>query len=120
MEEMSRQYRNWSESFDNWIDVPGVMEKYRWQVMICDITAEMASAYLELYKLEGDELALAKAKTLCDSIVKVQAMGPDGEIATHWVISDLTGASCINNWTNCGVGAAMGLLKMASVVEKDL
>lgn len=70
-----------------------------------------------IQRLEGDELALAKAKTLCDSIVKVQAMGPDGEIATHWVISDLTGVKCINNWTNCGVGAAMALQEMASVVE---
>lgn len=118
MEDMAyKRYRNWSESFDNWIDVPGVMEKYRWQVMINSLAGGLACAYLDLYRLEGDELALAKAKTLCDSIVKVQAMGPDGEIATHWVISDLTGVKCINNWTNCGVGAAMALQEMASVVE---
>ena len=112
-----KHYRNWEDSFDNWIDVPGVREKYRWQVMINSIVASAACAYLELYRLEGDVLSLAKAKTLGDSIVKVQAMGPDGEIATHWVISDLTGVGCINNWTNCGVGSAIGLQELASVVE---
>ena len=113
-------YGNWSESFDGWVDVPGVVEKYRWYVMINAVTALMIEAYLDLYRLEGDELSLAKAKTLGDSIVKVQAMGPDGEIATHWVMRDvLKGVHCTENWTNCGVGTVAALQDLAQVLEKN-
>lgn len=112
-----KPWGNWSERFDNWIDVPGIVEKYRWYVMINGVTAMVINAYLDLYRIEGDELSLAKAKTLGDSIVKVQAMGPDGEIATHWVVSDLTGVKCPNNWTNCGVGSVIALQDLAAVTD---
>lgn len=109
-------FGNWSESFDDWVDVPGIVEKYRWYVMINGVTASMMGAYLDLYRLEGDRLSLAKAKTLGDSIVKVQAMGPDGEIATHWVMRDvLKGVECTENWTNCGVGAVMELQQLVEI-----
>ena len=89
--------------------------------MINSVTASMMGAYLDLYRLEGDELSLAKAKTLGDSIVKVQAMGPDGEIATHWVMRDaLLGVKCTQNWTNCGVGSAIGLEGLAQKFEENL
>ena len=108
---------NWSERFDNWIDVPGIVEKYRWYVMINGTTALAMRAYLALYRAEGDELSLAKAKTLGDSMVRVQEMDGGAEIATHWVVSDLTGISCPNNWTNCGLGAVLALQELAEVVE---
>ena len=121
MDDMSyKHYRNWEDSFDEWIDVPGVREKYRWQVMINSLVASTACAYLELYRIDGDKLSLAKAKTLGDSIVKVQAMGPDGEIATQWVMRDvLKGVHCTENWTNCGVGAAIGLEELAQKFEEN-
>ena len=88
--------------------------------MINSVTASMMGAYLDLYRLEGDELSLAKAKTLGDSIVKVQAMGPDGEIATHWVMRDvLKGVHCTENWTNCGVGTVAALQNLIQVLEKN-
>lgn len=104
---------------ENWIDVPGVMEKYRWSININSVVAMALRMYLELYRVTGDELALAKAKTLGDAIVRVQAMGPDGEIATHWDLRDVKkGVSCLQNWTNCGVISVVHLEELAKEVEK--
>jgi hypothetical protein len=95
------------------------MEKYRWSININSVVAMALRMYLELYRVTGDELALAKAKTLGDSIVRVQAMGPDGEIATHWDLRDVKkGVSCLQNWTNCGVISVVHLEELAKEVEK--
>ena len=106
--------------FGNWVDVPGVMEKYRWSIMVNGVVGLAMRAYLEYYRISHDELALAKAKTLGDSIVRVQAMGPDGEIATHWDVRDVAkGVGCLQNWTNCGVSAVLHLEELAREVELE-
>ena len=106
--------------FDNWVDVPGVMEKYRWSIMLNVLNAMAMHMYLEMYRIEKDELCLAKAKTLADSIVRVQAMGPDGEIATHWDMGDVAkGVRCLQNWTNCGVWTVLRLEELAMELEKE-
>ena len=93
--------------FSEWIDVPGVTEKYTWSVMENSLAASMMSLYLDFYRLEKDELCLAKAKTLGDSIVRVQQMGGDGEIASEWFASYAVGARCPHIWMNCSVSTAI-------------
>ena len=104
--------------FSEWVDVPGVAEKYTWSVMENSLTASMMCLYAEFYRLEGDELCLAKARTLGDSIVRVQQICCDGEIASEWFSSYLIGSRCPHIWLNCSVGTAMRLEDAALTLEK--
>ena len=104
--------------FSEWVDVPGVAEKYTWSVMENSLTASMMFLYAEFYRLEGDELCLAKARTLGDSIVRVQQICGDGEIASEWFSSYLIGSRCPHIWLNCSVGTAIRLEEAAATLEK--
>ncbi len=101
--------------FAEWVDVPGVAEKYTWMVMENSLAAMMMSLYLDFYRLEGDQLCRAKAKTLGDSIVRVQQMCGDGEIASEWFASYMTGTRCPHIWLNCSVNTITLLEDAASV-----
>ena len=104
--------------FDEWPEgVPGVAEKYRWLMMENALTASMARLYLLLYRIDGDKLALAKAKTLCDSIVRIQEMGGDGEIASEWRRPNITGSRCPHIWMNCSVSTVAILEDIAAELE---
>ena len=100
--------------FAEWVDVPGVAEKYTWMVMENALAAMMMKLYFEFYRLEGDELCLAKARTLGDSIVRVQQMCGDGEIASEWFASYMTGTRCPHIWLNCSVGTVALLEDLAT------
>lgn len=105
-------------NFDEWPEgVPGVTEKYRWTMMENSLTALMAQLYVLLYRQDGDKLALAKARTLCDSIVRIQKMGGDGEIASEWRKPNITGSRCPHIWMNCSVGTVTILEKIAPDLE---
>ena len=69
--------------------------------------------------IEGNPLDLAKAKTLCDAIVRVQEMNGGQIVPTHWRVRDLTGGKCKANWTNCTVLTADGLEYVATVAERE-
>ena len=103
--------------FSEWVNEPGVAEKYTWSVMENSLTASMMHLYAEFYKLEGDELCLAKARTLGDSIVRVQQIGGDGEIASEWFASYLIGSRCPHIWLNCSISAVTHLEDVAAIIE---
>lgn len=103
--------------FSEWIDVPGVAEKYTWMVMENALTAEMMCLYLDFYRLEKDALCLAKAKTLGDAVVRVQEMGGDGEIASEWFASYAVGTRCPHIWMNCSVGTAICMEEAANILD---
>ena len=104
--------------FANWVDVPGVLEKYRWSIMENTLAALASRTYMALYRVSCDELAFAKARTLADSIVRVQAMGPHGETVTHWDLRCVArGISCTHNWVNCGVHTAAYLAELSHLME---
>ena len=103
--------------FAEWVNEPGVAEKYTWSVMENSLTASMMHLYAEFYKLEGDELCLAKARTLGDSIVRVQQIGGDGEIASEWFASYLIGSRCPHIWLNCSISAVTHLEDVAAIIE---
>lgn len=106
-------------SFNNWIDVPCSTEKYRWFMGIGGKTAKVAMLFAKMYELEGNPLDLAKAKTLCDAIVRVQAMNGGYIVPTHWRVRDLTGGKCTANWTNCTIFTAVGLEYVSTVAGRE-
>ena len=106
-------------SFANWIDVPCSTEKYRWFMGIGGKTAKVARLFAKMYEIEGNPLDLAKAKTLCDAIVRVQEMNGGQIVPTHWRVRDLTGGKCKANWTNCTVLTADGLEYVATVAGRE-
>ena len=83
------------------------------------MTAMMMTVYADLYRLEGDELALAKARTLGDSIVRVQQMGGDGEIASEWRKPYFVGSRCPHIWMNCSVHTVTQLEDLAPLLDGD-
>ncbi|MBR4653295.1 MAG: acetylxylan esterase [Kiritimatiellae bacterium] len=106
--------------FSEWPeDLPGVTEKYRWMMMENALATMMMTVYVDLYRLEGDELALAKARTLGDSIVRVQQMGGDGEIASEWRKPYFVGSRCPHIWMNCSVHTVTQLEDLAPLLDGD-
>ena len=104
--------------FSEWPeDLPGVTEKYHWMMMENGLATMMMRVYVDLYRLDGDELALAKARTLGDSVVRVQQMGGDGEIASEWRKQYFVGSRCPHIWMNCSVTTVTTLEDLAPVLE---
>jgi len=65
------------------VPTPSTNEQYFYEVPVDDSSANVAEAYLYLYKVTGDELAFAKAKALMDEVTLVQ--NPcTGQIPTTW------------------------------------
>lgn len=90
--------------------VPGVEEQYFYRMPIDDSAASMATAWLDLWKVTGDKLALAKGIALINSITNVQKAS--GMIATAWHnnggIESLT-----DFWISCCMGDVQALLLYA-------
>ena len=98
------QFTRWHSQLDedakgdagNAFSTPFVYEQYSFQCPIDASTVGVANAWMNIYEATGDILALAKAKALIDSIVKLQDpetgciptslnMGTDVDITEHWV-----------------------------------
>ncbi|MBQ6914099.1 MAG: right-handed parallel beta-helix repeat-containing protein, partial [Kiritimatiellae bacterium] len=108
--------------FDSWIDVPCSTEKYHWYIGIGGKTAKVAMLFAKMYEAEGNPLDLAKARTLCDAVVRVQAMGGGYDVATHWRVQDLhlsPADKARRNWTNCDTLTALGLKAVAAVADAE-
>jgi len=65
------------------VPTPSTNEQYFYEVPVDDSSANVAEAYLALYKVTGDKLAFAKAKALMDEITLMQN-GCNGQIPTTW------------------------------------
>jgi len=98
------QFTRWHSDIKNNADAiatgdfttPYVFEQYSFQCPIDASTVGVATAWMLIYESTGDMLALAKAKALVDSIVKVQDpecgcipttlyQSADVDISEHWV-----------------------------------
>lgn len=90
--------------------VPAVEEQYFYRMPVDDSAASMATAWLDLWKVTGDKLALAKGIALINSITNVQKAS--GMIATAW---DNNGGkeSLTNFWISCCLGSVQALLLYA-------
>lgn len=96
---------------------PAGLEQYSWYVPIDASTAWCMTAFLRLYKANGNPLLLAKACTLADSITRMQ--NPEtGMIPTHWTTGDAMehGGQL---WLNCMIGTAGAMLEIANAAEEN-
>ncbi len=97
----------------NW-DAPSVLEQYSCFVPIDASAAKMIRAYLALWRATGEPEPLAKARTLGDTVTRVQT--PEGRIPTFWT-HDTIGEP-LYDWLNCMGAAAAALLELADATER--
>ena len=105
-------------AFDNWVDVPTVSEKYRYMHPETSLGSALIRLYLDLHRATGEFLYLQKARAFGDGLVKFQAMHGGRNIPTHVWKNDCRGNDGANDWTNCGVSAAMGLEALSDATER--
>jgi maltose/maltodextrin transport system substrate-binding protein len=94
---------------------PCVYEQYRYQMSVDNSACNVAGGFLAKYERCGDQLALAKAIALTNSITLVQNANT-GQIPTTWVhYTDVNkGASF---WLNCTVSSINMLLRMDEALK---
>ncbi|MCQ2143675.1 MAG: hypothetical protein MJY56_06375 [Bacteroidales bacterium] len=103
------------ENHPDW-PAPAVLEQYSCFTPIDASAAKMISAYLAMYKRFGNETDLMKARTLADSITRVQK--ESGRIPTFWEgTSDNSGVVSDQryDWLNCMESAADALFAVAAL-----
>lgn len=93
--------------------IPFVYEQFDFQVPVDHSTAGVAMAWMRIYQHTGDLLALAKAKTLVDSIVRVQE--ENGRIPTVMFDKDPDGFNDI--WANCTWQSIVALTRFADLAK---
>ena len=93
-----------------WDVEPAVVEQYYYREAVDASAAKMINTYLALYKASGNPLDLAKARTLGDSIVRIQK--PDGRIQTIW--STEVGKNLQSDWVNCMAASVRALVRLAA------
>lgn len=92
---------------------PAGLEQYAWHMPIDASTAQIASAFLAMYRAGRGELYLAKALALADSLT--QAQQPDGRIPTHWMTEEFMRGR--NFWINCLFSSASVLAEFAAFLS---
>ena len=93
-----------------WLDFPSVAEQYRWYIPIDASNAKLINTYLALYRVTGSKLDLAKARTLGDTLTRVQL--DSGRIPTQLAEYNLLDAG--GDWVNCMLAAARALENLAA------
>ena len=91
--------------------IPFVYEQFDFQVPVDHSTAGVAMAWMRVYEHTGDLLALAKAKALVDSLVKVQK--ESGCIPT--VMHNME--DCNDIWANCTYQSITALMRFAELAK---
>ena len=104
-EEKAREFK--PSIMDGWL-LPLAQEQYGWMQGINASAAGFINSWTAMYKATGDELWLAKACALGDTMTISQR--PTGELPTYW---STNGELKDDNWLNCEVWAAMALLDLA-------
>ena len=114
------QFTLWGSPLDvafgedsSWEVVPFVYEQFVFQVPVDHSTAGVAMAWMRVYEHTGDLLALAKAKTLVDSLVKVQQ--ENGRIPTVMYNEDPENHNDI--WANCTWQSIDALTRFAAIAK---
>lgn len=93
---------------------PFVFEQYSFQCPIDASTVGVANAWMNIYQITGDALALAKAQALIDSIVKIQDPYC-GCIPTSLYQSASVDIS--EHWVNCTYSSIEKLLRLESILS---
>lgn len=91
-----------------WV-TPCGLEQYNWHVPIDASTADIMSAFLEMYRAGRGDLHLEKAKALGDSLTRLQRA--DGMIPTHWMNEKFRNGDGL--WINCLFYTAKYLAELA-------
>jgi len=97
---------------------PCVFEQHRYQTPVDNSSCNVANAYLDLYELTGDKLALAKAKALIDALTVAQFVTNGCAPTTidyRYPLKD-KGRTF---WLNCSVATINIWLRMAAMEEKQ-
>ena len=92
-----------------WDAEPAVVEQYYYREAVDASAAKMINTYLALYEATENPLDLAKARTLGDSIVRIQK--PDGRIQTIW--STEVGKNVQSDWLNCMAASVEALVNLS-------
>ncbi|MBP5504732.1 MAG: hypothetical protein J6X89_01360 [Bacteroidales bacterium] len=95
---------------------PFVFEQYSFQCPIDASTVGVANAWMNIYEATGDLLSLAKAKTLVDSIVKIQ--DPDCGCIPTSLYQDAS-VDISEHWVNCTYSSIKKLLRLDSILSND-
>ncbi|MBP5504733.1 MAG: hypothetical protein J6X89_01365 [Bacteroidales bacterium] len=91
--------------------IPFVYEQFDFQVPVDHSTAGVAMAWMRIYERTSNLLALAKAKALVDSLIKVQK--EDGCIPT--VMHNME--DCNDIWANCTFQSITALSRFAELAK---
>ena len=93
-----------------WRYAPCVHEQYHYEMPVDNSACNVANAWLDLYEVTGDRLALAKAKAMIDNITRMQ--NPlNGCIPTTWEWRDARKDRKRTWWVNCTFGSLQILLR---------
>lgn len=92
---------------------PCVFEQYKYAMPVDSSACNVAKAWMSLYELTGDELALAKAKAMVDNITIVQDT-ITGMIPTTWRVR----FKSVTFWVNCTYNSVCTLLRMEEIESK--
>lgn len=110
-EELQIKTWNWFRAYH----VPCGLEQYCCYVPIDSASAKVVRLFLLMYKLEKKPLDLAKARALCDSLIRLQE--PSGRIPT-WAQHETDIPSYQQDWFNCMFYSADTLKMMAEFQKK--
>jgi len=92
-----------------WAVEPAVVEQYYYREAVDASAAKMINAYMALHAATGNPLDLAKARTLGDSLVRIQRT--DGRIQTIW--TPKCGDGLQSDWMNCMAASVQALLNLS-------
>lgn len=98
----------WDSNYKTWT-CPSALEQWNCYVPIDGSASKMVNTYLAYWRVTGDELALAKAKALADSMVNIQM--DSGRIQTFWC-NDYR-LDPLSDWVNCLIASAEALANIA-------
>ena len=112
-----RHFSEWhpSDSYSEWL-TPCALEQYGCYWPIDSSATKLIRTYIALYKAEGRDVDLEKAKVLAASILKAQR--PDGSIPTWWFHWDGKVCDGGQDWQNCMVASAAALAELAEVIAE--
>ena len=94
---------------------PFVFEQYSFQCPIDASTVGVANAWMHIYETTGDLLALAKAKALVDSIVKIQ--DPECGCIPTSLYQDAS-VDISEHWVNCTYSSIQKLLRLDNILNR--
>lgn len=117
------QFTRWHSQYDHHGETPQpestyspfVFEQYSFQCAIDASTAGVARAWMHIWEATGDPLALAKAKALTDTLVKVQ----DTENGCIPTSLDMTYKhDCTEDWSNCVYHVITTLVQLDGIFSR--